>query len=227
MACSTGEACGLTDTRSSARSSENQSAVIRLTIEALEAWWPPTFTPERLGRTRLAWWTIAVASHSTRRSTDLSVSRSGVAGGGDGAVVVGEPLNDRDLPIPEREHDAERRRSLDAADPSPLLPLPLADDLVAVGLDSPDLDVDRLPGLAPRVYVRGQLLVADEHLLLGPFGARPLDGVLVVEGQGALDVAGVPALDEEPDDYLVVFGHARGMQGSKANRAHSAEPSAS
>ena len=42
------------------------------TIEALDAWWPPTFTPERFGRTRLAWWTIAVASHSTRRSTASS-----------------------------------------------------------------------------------------------------------------------------------------------------------
>jgi hypothetical protein len=38
IACSTGEACGFTDTRSSARSSENQSAVMRLTIDALDAW---------------------------------------------------------------------------------------------------------------------------------------------------------------------------------------------
>jgi hypothetical protein len=54
MACRTGEACGFTDTRSSARSSENHSAVIRLTIDALDAWWPPTFTPERFSRTRFA-----------------------------------------------------------------------------------------------------------------------------------------------------------------------------
>ena len=87
IACSAGEACGFTDTRSSARSSENQSAVIRLTIDALDAWWPPTFTPERFSRTRLAWCTIAAASHSTRRSIALSVSRSGAAGGGDGDVV--------------------------------------------------------------------------------------------------------------------------------------------
>src|SRR5918992_844085 len=88
MACSTGDACGFTDTRSSARSSLNQSAVIRLTIDALDAWWPPTFTPERFSRTRLAWWTIAAESHSTRRSMALSVSRSGVAGGGDGVLGV-------------------------------------------------------------------------------------------------------------------------------------------
>ena len=54
MACSTGDACGLTETRSSARSSENHSAVISDTIDALEAWWPPTLTPERFSRTRLA-----------------------------------------------------------------------------------------------------------------------------------------------------------------------------
>ena len=58
---------------------------MRLTIDALDAWWPPTFTPERFSRTRLAWWTIAVASQSTRRSIASSVSRSGAAGGGDGA----------------------------------------------------------------------------------------------------------------------------------------------
>ena len=57
----------MTETRSSARSSENQSAVIRLTIEALEAWWPPTFTPDRFSRTRLAWWTIAAESHDVVR----------------------------------------------------------------------------------------------------------------------------------------------------------------
>src|SRR5918992_5907490 len=101
IACSTGEACGLTDTRSSARSSLNQRAVIRLTIDALEAWWPPTFTPERFSRTRLAWWTIAADSHSTRCSMAVSVSRSGAAvDGATGGVVVGEPLKHRDSPIP-------------------------------------------------------------------------------------------------------------------------------
>src|SRR5918996_569283 len=115
MAWSTGDACGFTDTRSSARSSLNQSAVIRLTIDALEAWCPPTFTPERFSRTRLAWCTIAADSHSTRRSMALSVSRSGAAGGGDGCVVVGEPLMQRDLPIPEGEEDGEGHRSLGAA----------------------------------------------------------------------------------------------------------------
>src|SRR3954468_22157820 len=76
MACRTGEACGLTDTRSGASRCANHSAVIRLTIEALDAWWPPTFTPDGFGRTRLAWCTIEVASHSTRRCTASSVARS-------------------------------------------------------------------------------------------------------------------------------------------------------
>src|SRR5918995_5671483 len=76
MACRTGDACGLTDTRSGASRWANHSAVIRLTIDALEAWCPPTFTPERFTRTRLAWWTIEVASQSTRRWTSSSTARS-------------------------------------------------------------------------------------------------------------------------------------------------------
>ena len=54
MACSTGEAWGLTDTRSGARRCSNQSAVMIETIDADEAWWPPTLTPELVWRTRLA-----------------------------------------------------------------------------------------------------------------------------------------------------------------------------
>lgn len=41
-------------------------------IDAEDAWWPPTFSPDGLGRTRLAWCTMAVDSHSTRRSTSSS-----------------------------------------------------------------------------------------------------------------------------------------------------------
>src|SRR5215211_7204902 len=76
MACRTGEACGLTETRSGASRWANHSAVISETIDALEAWWPPTLIPLRFGRTRLAWWTIAVPSHSTRRCTASRTSRS-------------------------------------------------------------------------------------------------------------------------------------------------------
>ena len=47
-----------------------------MTIDALDAWWPPTFSPVGLGRTRLAWWMIAVASHSTRCSTVFSTTSS-------------------------------------------------------------------------------------------------------------------------------------------------------
>ena len=45
MAWSTGEACGLTLTRSSRPRWANHSAVMMETSEALEAWWPPTLTP--------------------------------------------------------------------------------------------------------------------------------------------------------------------------------------
>src|SRR3712207_4321540 len=62
--------------RSGASSTPNHSAVIRDTMLALLAWWPPTFTPLRFGRTRFAWCTMLVASQSTRCSTRLSVSRS-------------------------------------------------------------------------------------------------------------------------------------------------------
>src|SRR3954453_17870100 len=79
MACRTGLACGLTLTRSGASSTPKYKAVMSDTIDALEAWWPPTFTPLRFSRTRLAWWTMLVASQSTRRSTRLSVSRSSSA----------------------------------------------------------------------------------------------------------------------------------------------------
>src|SRR5262245_2226129 len=79
MACRTGLACGLTDTRSGASRTPNHSAVMSETMLAEEAWWPPTFTPLRFSRTRLAWWTMLVASHSTRRWTRSSVSRSSIA----------------------------------------------------------------------------------------------------------------------------------------------------
>src|SRR4051794_41821751 len=48
-----------------------------LTIEADEAWWPPTFTPDGVSRTLFAWWTMLVASQSTRRCT---ASRSSIEG---------------------------------------------------------------------------------------------------------------------------------------------------
>src|SRR6476620_10220534 len=131
MACSTGEAWGFTDTRSSARSSENQSAVMRLTIDALDAWWPPTFTPERFSRTRLAWCTIAVASQSTRRCTASSVSRSGAARGCDGAVVVRIPLKPTDLPIPHREDHVHRDFALDSAEQTLRAPVAAGDDAIA------------------------------------------------------------------------------------------------
>jgi hypothetical protein len=50
IAWKTGEACGLTATRSSGLSAEKYSAVMIDTIEADEAWCPPTLIPSTLGR---------------------------------------------------------------------------------------------------------------------------------------------------------------------------------
>lgn len=44
------------------------------TIEALDAWCPPTLRPVGLGRTRLAWSMIAVESQSTRSCTSRRIS---------------------------------------------------------------------------------------------------------------------------------------------------------
>src|ERR687895_160277 len=213
MACSTGEACGLTETRSSARRSPNHSAVIRLTIDALEAWWPPTLTPERFSRTRLAWWTIAAESHSTRRSIALSVSRSGAAGGGDGVVVVGAPLKACDLPMPEPEEDHEGHRPWDPARAPTRDPRPGPDHVVPVGLDGGDLDLARVPNRQPLPHVGAELVVPPVCVLLGPVGPGDGDGVLRVERERALHVAGVPPLGQLPD-YVDVLGH-----GGKMDRA--------
>src|SRR5918999_5698300 len=168
MACRTGDACGFTETRSSARRSPNHSAVIRLTIDALDAWCPPTFTPERFSRTRLAWWTIAAESHSTRRSMDLSVSRSGAAGGGDGRVVVFEPLMDSDLPIPEGEDDHEGHRALRAARAPAREPDAADDHLVAERLDAANIYLAGIPDRQPVHHVGAELRVPPVRGLLGP-----------------------------------------------------------
>ena len=76
----------MTETRSNGVSSANQSAVMMLTIEALEAWWPPTLTPEWLGRPALAASTMAADSHSTRRAISRSTPWSYVGLGASEAV---------------------------------------------------------------------------------------------------------------------------------------------
>ncbi|MBB5873511.1 hypothetical protein F4553_006945 [Allocatelliglobosispora scoriae] len=76
----------MTETRSSGRSSENQSEVMIEIIEAQEAWWPPTLRPLGLGRTRLAWCTIAVESQSTR--SEISRRASSCAAAGVGVVKI-------------------------------------------------------------------------------------------------------------------------------------------
>src|SRR5687767_8042450 len=50
-----------------------------VTIEALEAWCPPTLRPVGLGRSRLAESTIAVASQSTRCSISRSAASCSVS----------------------------------------------------------------------------------------------------------------------------------------------------
>src|ERR671914_187805 len=206
MACSTGDACGLTDTRSSARSSLNQSAVIRLTIDALDAWWPPTFTPERFSRTRLAWWTIALDSHSTRRSMALSVSRSGAAGGGDGCVVVGEPLKGCDLPMPDRAERGGGHRARHAARSATRVPGAIGHDPVAEGLGARDLELGRFPDRPPLLDVRADVLAAAPRGLLGPVAPGQHHRVLGEELEHALHVARVPSSGELVDDVGVPHG---------------------
>src|SRR6201994_1968718 len=76
MEWNTGDACGLTLTRSWAFRYAKYSAVIAVTSDALEAWWPPTFTPSPVDRSWLAASTIRTASHRTRRWISSSTSRS-------------------------------------------------------------------------------------------------------------------------------------------------------
>src|ERR1700756_3854389 len=49
------------------------------TIDADDAWWPPTFTPEAVARTLFAQWTMLVASQSIRVSIEANTSRSRAA----------------------------------------------------------------------------------------------------------------------------------------------------
>jgi hypothetical protein len=59
------------------------------TIDALEAWWPPTLMPSWLGRSWLALSMMRVASHSTRCSISRSVAMSTeVSGAGEGGHDV-------------------------------------------------------------------------------------------------------------------------------------------
>ena len=77
MACRTGLACGFTLTRSGASSTrEVQRGHQAHHRGAARPDGRRPSRPERFCRTRLAWWTMLVASQSTRCSTRSSVSRS-------------------------------------------------------------------------------------------------------------------------------------------------------
>mmetsp|Transcript_55633 Transcript_55633/g.169251 ORF Transcript_55633/g.169251 Transcript_55633/m.169251 type:complete len:206 (-) Transcript_55633:6-623(-) len=71
-----GPACGFTATRSWGWSTRKYSAVRMVTKEALDAWWPPTFRPSRLGRTLFALWIMSVANQFTRVSNSRRSSNS-------------------------------------------------------------------------------------------------------------------------------------------------------
>src|SRR3954447_3412696 len=189
---------------------------MRLTIDALDAWWPPTFTPEWFSRTRLAWWTIAVASQSTRRWTASSVSRSGAARGCDGAVVVGVPLKSSDSPIPHRQDHVHGHRALHSAHEALRAPVAGGDHAVPVRLHMVRLHLDRFPDAQPIACAFAErLLSLHGHVRLGPMLARHDDQIVGVQVEHALEVAGVPALRGLPDDVEgLLFGH-----GKKADRA--------
>jgi len=52
-------------------------------MDALDAWWPPTFTPLVFGRPALAASTIAVESHRTRWAIWANVSSSTLPAAGE------------------------------------------------------------------------------------------------------------------------------------------------
>src|SRR5579859_2713620 len=162
-------------------------------IEADEAWWPPTLTPEGALRTRLAWWTIEVASHRTRSCTASSVASS---------VDRSSALSIRlslDSPINAstcQPHPARGPRRLRARGAPPLSAIERARRRDA-GLRS--LRRSRLPGAARTLAGR-----ADQLPVLPPpragagvplaRPARPA-GVRGGPGGGALS-AGAPLLQE-------------------------------
>src|SRR6056297_1865474 len=90
----TGLAWGFTATLSSPDRCPNHSAVMIDTIDADDAWWPPTLiamSPDGAGRSRLAWSIIRVASHSTRCCTRSITSTSTVLDSTSTAVSPASP----------------------------------------------------------------------------------------------------------------------------------------
>ncbi len=98
----TGPACGLTATRSSARSQRRYSADMIDTTDADDAWWPPTLSPSTFGRTAFASWIIRAASHRTRSATASSGDRPAAGGSGSdpgsGSIAGRRSVTAIDLP---------------------------------------------------------------------------------------------------------------------------------
>lgn len=78
------------------------------TMDADEAWCPPTLSPEGFARTRFAWWVIADDSQSTLLSTSRRTPKSSWVSGG---VVAGLLMTDqllRSAATSERPPDHQR-----------------------------------------------------------------------------------------------------------------------
>src|SRR6476661_287434 len=149
MACRTGAAWGLTETRSGARRCANHSAVMTLTIDADDAWWPPTFTPEGVVRTRFAWCTIDVASHSTRRCSASRTSSEGsvAVSGGAASVLITSALCH---PRPPGGDSAGGRLQAEAERPRGLVAGGVAQDHGAGDADDPQALEQRAVGARER-----------------------------------------------------------------------------
>src|SRR6478735_6919787 len=149
MACRTGAAWGLTETRSGARRCANHRAVMTLTIDADDAWWPPTFTPDGVVRTRLAWCTIDVASHSTRRCSASRTSSEGsvAVSGGAASVLITSALCH---PRPPRGDSAAGRLQAEPERPRGLVAGGVAQDDRGGDADDPQALEQRAVGARER-----------------------------------------------------------------------------
>src|SRR5215211_904941 len=136
----------------------------------------------------------------------LSVSRSGAAGGGEGRVVVCEPLKGVDSPISHRADDLEWHGPGDATRAAARDPRAAPDHLVAEDLHGTGLYLVRLPNRQPLLHVAADRLVPTRLSRLGPVGPGEHHRIVGEELEGPFQVAGVPPPNELSDDGGVVHG---------------------